>query len=161
MPKRTVAARVSENVTRSLDPLRTILTFDSAGAAAGAGAAGAGVGGTATGAGAAGAGVLTGTGAGLAVATGAAVVGAGVGDGVGVGVAIASAGTGPVIAPTAASAFRRPPVTDVPFRAGLTSTEDSSAHLSWALLAPGCAESARAAAPATCGVAIEVPLSTR
>ena len=48
---------------------------------------------------------------------------------------------------------------DLPTNAGAASTEDSSAHLSCDVVAAGFAASASAAAPATCGAAIDVPLS--
>ena len=74
---------------------------------------------------------------------------------VGVGV---GAGAGAWIAATARLAFKRPPVTDRPPSAGLTSTALSSAWRSAEVEAAGSAPSSSATAPATCGAAIEVPL---
>ena len=90
-------------------------------------------------------------------------VGVGVGTGgsggpVGVDVAVGGVGSGPLTAVTAESAFRRPPVTDSPANAGFTSTEVRSACRSSHAVASGLAASANAAAPATCGDAIDVPL---
>ncbi len=59
---------------------------------------------------------------------------------------------------TAAAAFRRPPLTAFPASAATGSADASSACLRCAALHAGCAEATSAAAPATCGVAIEVPL---
>ena len=61
-------------------------------------------------------------------------------------------------AATAAAASSRPPVTDRPFSAPTRCTLPRSAALSWAALADGLTCSISASVPATCSVAIEVPL---
>src|SRR4051794_34403055 len=60
---------------------------------------------------------------------------------------------------TAAKTVRRPPPTALPASAGSASTDPRSACLSWATEYSGCWASTSAAAPVTCGVAIEVPSS--
>src|SRR4051812_2572741 len=163
--KLTVAERESEKVTFNLPFLETseppTLTLERCGDGVGVsrgeitGAAGLGAATGASGTGVVSTGDATAVGVGVGVSTGAA---AGIAVGSGVGTA---SGPAPVSAATAASAFRRPPVTDLPASAAFLSAEDSSAHLSCEVLAEGEAERASAAAPATCGVAIEVPLSCR
>jgi len=56
------------------------------------------------------------------------------------------------------SAFRRPPVAVFPANALLESVPPSRADFTPATLAPGSWDQMRAATPAVCGVAIEVPL---
>ena len=73
--------------------------------------------------------------------------------GVGVGATAASS------AVSADAALSRPPVSARPLNAALTSTEDSSAALSCATVAPGSSAASSAATPLTCGAAIEVPLA--
>ncbi len=59
---------------------------------------------------------------------------------------------------TARQTSSRPPVTVRPASAGTRSTAPSSRASSWAVVSVGSAESTSAAAPLTCGAAIEVPL---
>jgi len=54
-------------------------------------------------------------------------------------------------------AFRRAPVTDMPAKAGMGSAMSIRTCLTWTAGSPGATARSRAAAPATCGVAIEVP----
>ena len=65
----------------------------------------------------------------------------------------------PAAMPTLAAAFRRPPLTDKPASAGRRSTPSISASLDCAVFPSGSAASASAAAPLTCGAAIDVPLT--
>ena len=60
---------------------------------------------------------------------------------------------------TALLTLRRPPVTVIPFIEALGSTERMSSALSPYAVAVGKWALSRAAAPATCGVAIDVPLN--
>src|SRR3954451_11706486 len=69
-----------------------------------------------------------------------------------------SGSRGAPAAVSAPSALRRPPEATLPLSAGILSTPSRIACLTWAVVRLGSAASTRAATPATCGVAIEVPL---
>ena len=83
-------------------------------------------------------------------------VGVGVGVGVAVGVGVGDGG-GPLQARIALFTFNRPPVVVIPANEAIVSTLVSRLLLRPAVLSVQT-ESTNAAAPDTCGVAIEVPL---
>src|SRR6478736_569219 len=64
----------------------------------------------------------------------------------------------PQLPPTALQALRRPPVATLPLSPASGSTPPRIALTSCATVSPGCAALTSAATPATCGVAIDVPL---
>jgi len=57
-----------------------------------------------------------------------------------------------------AATFRRPPVLVLPVSDAVGVAVPRIAALIWAAVAPLCVDAYNAAAPVTCGVAIEVPL---
>src|SRR6478672_5488677 len=67
-------------------------------------------------------------------------------------------GPAPPHPPTALQALRRPPVATCPLSPAIGSTPPRIALTSCATVSLGCAALTSAATPATCGVAIEVPL---
>ena len=77
------------------------------------------------------------------------------GSGVAAGGGVEEAGS----AASAAAAFSRPPVTDSPANGAFASTEPSSAARIWATVAAGAFAASSAAAPLTCGAAIDVPFA--
>ena len=86
-----------------------------------------------------------------------------VGDGVKVDVGLVAVGVGVIVLlqpGIALQTFNRPPVVVIPARLATESTLLRIALLSWSTVKPACpgAERINAAAPETCGVAMEVPL---
>ena len=89
--------------------------------------------------------------------------GVSVGDGVKVDVGLVAVGVGVIVPPQpgiALQTFNRPPVAVMPARLETKSTLLRIALLTWSTVKPACpgAERIKAAAPATCGVAMDVPL---
>ena len=120
---------------------------------------GAGVMGAAVGVGAGVVGASVGVGAGVvgaSVGVGAGVVGAAVG--VGAGVVGAAVGVGAIAFSRAFCALMRVPLSTFPISAGIASPVVSSASFTCRYVRFGCLLQTKAARPATCGVAIEVPL---
>jgi hypothetical protein len=149
--KVTAALALRLNVTRADRRLVTVPTTLSerrtgAGVTGGPGVA---IGGVTTGGAGAGGSVGTGVGEGLGED------GLGVAVGLGVGVGVGEADS----AVSAAAAFNRPPVNADPLRTPRTSTDVSRADFSSAVVAPGSSAASKAAAPATCGLAIDVPFA--
>ena len=125
---------------------------------------GAGVVGAAVGVGAGVVGAAVGVGAGVmgaAVGVGDGVMGAAVGVGAGVvgaGVVGAAVGVGAIAFSRAFCALMRVPLSTFPISAGIASPVVSSASFTCRYVRFGCLLQTKVARPATCGVAIEVPL---